>query len=76
LGDGRCRCLERIGAALAGRELVTRLGRPGQKLGIGLALEAPLRVCDPLELGLDLLEPVWLRLESVQEPPELERRLP
>ena len=34
-----------------------------------------LRVGDPLELGLDLLEPVGLGLERVEEPPQLERRL-
>ena len=65
----------RIGAVLERSQLGAGFGRPREQLRVGLAPESPLGVGDPLELGLHLLQPVGLRLERVEKPPQLERRL-
>ena len=56
-------------------ELGARLGRTREQLLERRAAEAALGVGDPLELGLDLLEPAGLGLERRQERAQLERRL-
>ena len=72
----RCRSgSERIRTVLESRQLGARVVGSGQELGVRLAPKAPLRLGDPIELGLDLLEPVGLGLERVQESPQLESRL-
>ena len=70
-----CR-LERIRAVLERREL-RRAPRRARARSSPYDSHRKRRfvVGDPLELGLDLLEPVGLGFERVEEPPQLERRL-
>ena len=74
--DRGCRCGERIGPVLERGQLGSSIRRSGKQLLVGLGPEPALRVRDPLELGLDLLQPVRLRLERIEEAAKLERRLP
>ena len=52
-------------------ELGPRLRGPREQLLVGRAAEAPARVGDPVELGLDLLEPAGLRLQRGEERAQL-----
>ena len=55
---------KRIDAVLERCQLGSRFGGPREQLRVGLAPESPLGVGDPLELGLDLLEPIGLGLRA------------
>jgi hypothetical protein len=66
----------RVVAGLDPRQLAAGLVRPGEQLVVAPTAEAALRVGDPLELGLDLLETAGLGLERGQERAQVEGRLP
>ena len=65
----------RINAAGERVELGLGLGGPGEQLGVVGAAEAALRLGDPVEFRLDLLEPAGLGLEARQERTQLARGL-
>ena len=64
---------ERVDAVVERLELGARLGRAREQLLERRAAEAPLRLGDPVELRLDLLEPVRLGLERGEERAQLRR---
>src|SRR5262249_59183419 len=59
--------LGRIGAVLESCELQPRLLSSGEQLVVCLAAETALCLRNPVELGLELLEPAGLRFERGQE---------
>ena len=77
LGGGELarRDLGGIGAVLERRELRLRLLAPREQLVVRRAAEAALRLGDPVEPGLELLEPARLRFERGQEGVEIGRGL-
>ena len=74
-GERLGRRRRRIDALLERGQLGARRLRALEQLVVGVAAEAAPQVGEPLELALDLLEPVGLGLEREQERPQLARRL-
>src|SRR5439155_2594776 len=74
--DALCCCGKRICPGLDGRELVPGLGCAIEQLLVGRAAEAPLRFRDPVELPLDVLEPVGFGLEGGEKGSEIRCGLP
>src|SRR5439155_27254574 len=57
----------RVDPVLERLELRASLGGPGEQLVVARAAETALRLGDPVELGLDLFQPVGLGLERSEE---------
>jgi len=71
LGRGR----DGIGPVIQRIELGLRLGGPPKQLLVRRAAKTPLRLGNPVELGLDLLEPIRLGVERGEKAAELGRGL-
>ncbi len=67
LGERLRRRRRRVGAAVERGQLGARVGGAVEQLLVGRAAEPPLRVGDPVEPGLQLLEAARLRLERGEE---------
>ena len=65
----------RVGASLERVELGAGVGGAGEQLVVRRAVEPPLRVRDPVEPGLELLEPSRLRLERGEKRVQVGGRL-
>ena len=74
-GELAPRGLGRVDAVLERGELCPRLGGAREQLLVRLAAEAALRLGDPVELGLELLEAARLGFEGRKERAKVGRRL-